>query len=56
MTTVAVDEDQASSGNYSAETKDGMMKLLRIVLAGFAAVVVLVVLILGIRTLLKKRR
>ena len=56
MTTVAVEDDNASSGNYSAETKDGMEKLLRVILTGFAAVVVLVVLIFGIRALVNKRR
>lgn len=56
MTTVAVEDDNASSGNYSAETKDGMKKLLRVVLTGFAAVVVLVALIFGIRALVNKRR
>lgn len=56
MTTVAPEEDMAPSGNYSAETKDGMMKLMRVILIGFAAVVVLVVLILAIRAIAKKRR
>ena len=55
VTTVAAEEDNAPSGNYSEETKDGMMKMLRTVLMVFAAVLALIVLVFGIRAFVKRR-
>lgn len=55
VTTVQAEEDSVPSGNYSADTKDGLQKLLRIVIFGIVAVAALIVLIFVLRSFLKRR-
>lgn len=55
VTTVEAEEDSAPSGNYSAETKDGLKKLLRVAIAVVVGIALLIALILGIRAIVKKR-